>query len=79
MTQLLNEAFEAACKLSPEHQDNLAYLIFNAIKQQTKQKATKKPSFLEPVREGSGYKDTSINHDVILAEGLLNQKLPPLS
>lgn len=76
MTQLLKEAFAAASKLSEQEQDSLARLILQKIEQQTEQKSIKKPSPLKPVTKGSGYTDTSINHDIILAEMTLSQKLP---
>ncbi len=76
MTQLLKEAFAIATKLSPEKQDNLARLILQEIEEQKLHKSIKKPRPLQPLTNGSGYTDTSINHDAILAESILNKQLP---
>jgi len=68
MTTLLEQAFTAAAKLSTEEQDKIAELIFQFIERLQKNESTKKPFILEPVTKGSGYTDTSINHDSVLAE-----------
>lgn len=38
----------------------------------------KKPFHLSPAPQGSGYTDTSINHDAVLAEFTLSHKLPSI-
>jgi hypothetical protein len=72
MTTLLEQAFTAVTKLSPERQDELAQLILQEISQQPA--TTKKPRMLKPVSKGSGYTDTSINHDAVLAEFIYKNK-----
>lgn len=76
MTELLQEAFTIATKLSPEKQDALARLILQEIEEQKLHPSIKKPRPLQPLTKGSGYTDTSINHDAILAESILKKKLP---
>jgi hypothetical protein len=73
MTTLLEQAFTAATKLSQERQDKLAQLILQEISQQ-QQPTPKKPRMLRPVSKGSGYTDTSINHDAVLAEFIYKNK-----
>jgi len=68
MTQLLEQAFAAATKLSQNKQDELAQLILEEIARQHKIEIPKKPRMLKPVTKGSDFTDTSINHDAALAE-----------
>jgi len=72
MTQLLEQAIAAATNLSEDQQDELAQLILQAIAHQ--QQAPKKPRMLKPVTKGSGYADTSIHHDAVLAEFIYENK-----
>ena len=74
MTTLLEQAFTAATKLSPEEQDKIAELIFQFIERLQKNETSKKPFILKPVTKGSGYTDTSINHDPVLAEFIYANK-----
>jgi len=74
MTQLLEQAFAAAAKLSQEKQDELAQLILQEISRQQKMETTKKTLILKPATKGSGYTDTSINHDAVLAEFIYTNK-----
>ncbi|MEE3719276.1 hypothetical protein V2H45_21260 [Tumidithrix elongata RA019] len=41
---------------------------------QQKTETPKKPRMLKPVAKGSGYTDTSINHDAVLAEFIYSNK-----
>jgi len=68
MTQLLEQAFAAATKLSQDKQDELAQLILEEVARQHKIEPQKKPRMLKPVAKGSDFTDTSINHDAALAE-----------
>jgi hypothetical protein len=74
MTTLLEQAFTAATKLSQERQDELAQLILQEISRQQQQPTPKKPRMLRPISNGSGYTDTSINHDAVLAEFIYKNK-----
>jgi putative lipoic acid-binding regulatory protein len=74
MTTLLEQAFTAATKLSQVRQEKLAELILQEIAQQ--QTTLKKPRMLRPASKGSGYTDTSINNDAVLAEFIYKNKFP---
>ncbi len=73
MTQLLEQAFAAVSALPQERQDELAQLILEEISRQ-QQPTPKKPRMLRPISKGSGYTDTSINHDAVLAEFIYKNK-----
>jgi len=73
MTQLLEQAFAAVSALPQERQDELAQLILEEISRQ-QQPTPKKPRMLRPISKGSGYTDSSINHDAVLAEFIYKNK-----
>jgi hypothetical protein len=75
MTPLLEQAFTAASALPQTEQDKIAELIFREIERLQKNDTPKKPFILKPVTKGSGYTDTSINHDAVLAEFIYANKV----
>ena len=75
MTTLLEQAFTAASALPQIEQDKIAELIFREIERLQKDETPNKPFILKPIIKGSGYTDTSINHDAVLAEFIYANKV----
>ncbi|TYQ31976.1 hypothetical protein [Pseudanabaena sp. UWO310] len=75
MTTPLKQALTAASALPQTEQDKIAELIFREIERLQKDETPKKPFMLKPVTKGSGYIDTSINHDAVLAEFIYTNKV----
>ncbi|PZU92964.1 MAG: hypothetical protein DCE90_17310 [Pseudanabaena sp.] len=64
-----------------EHQTSSSATVQKAIQQFLIQEGylakPKKPFRLSPATQGSGYTDTSINHDAVLAEFIYANKIQP--